>query len=114
MSTALYLTPPPDVPMFVYKLYTVSSIHSLIEWSKKEYKDVLNIYAKRGDFRSFKWVNENCSPMLVLAKMKNFRAILAQLNTEKVWNRLSREDKRFIVGAYELYEMLQKSSQLVQ
>lgn len=113
MSTALYLTPPPDTPIFMYKVYTVSSIRSLIEWSKKEYNDVLNIYAKRGDFRSFKWVNENCSPMLVLAKMKNFRTILAQLNSEAVWKKLSREDKRFIIAAYELYELSTKTTLLV-
>jgi len=112
-QSARYYTAPPDLPAYMYKDYTVSSVSQLIAWSKKEYNDALRKYASRGEFATVKMLSDNYSPMRLLAEMNGFRKIVSILvRDSRIFNRLSWRDRIFIRRAYEIYEKLGSTSQL--
>lgn len=100
-----YIVPPPSLPTFMYKHYALSSLQSLIEWAKSEHQARLVYCAENGYWREFKRLNEDYSPIRVLAEVKGFRKICAAL-TQDGYNQLSGRERVFIRRAYEMREIL--------
>lgn len=105
MNGSQYITPPPDLPMFLYRRYAKSSLQKLIEWAKAEHQARLVFCAEHGYWREFKRLNEEYSPIRVLAEIKGFRRICANL-TQEGYNQLSGRERVFIRRAYEFRELL--------
>lgn len=105
--TQQYITPPPDLPMFVHKHYPEKTLPQLIVWAQREFQDRLIHCAERGYFRTLKYLNEEYSPIRILAEMSGFRKICSYLiNNEKGWNKMTVRERRFIRSAYELRDLL--------
>lgn len=101
-----HVVPPPSVPDFMYKGYS-QPFRNLIIWAKEEYQARLDYCAKRGYFRQHQVYTKNYSPMRVLAEMSGFRRFCS-LMTDKAWSGLSRAERKFIVGAFELRDILMR------
>lgn len=108
MTTARYFTPPPNnQPDFIYKRYGSRVAKDLIGWAKKEYNDALRLFAKRGAWKTVRYLSRECSAMRVLAEMPEFRRIVSLMAGDiEDWNKLDRGDRIFIRNAYEIYEAL--------
>ncbi len=103
-----YINKPPDFPMFMYKNRPEYVLPALIEWANKEYSDGLDFCAKRGYYREYKYINEEYSPLRILAEMSGFRKICAyaEQGSMEGWNRMPREHREFIMRSYELRDLL--------
>lgn len=102
MSTE-YITPPPNVPFFLFNRAVV--LKNMIEWAKKEHAARIQFCADRGYYRELKRLNEDYSPMRVLAEVNGFRRICAKI-TESVWNELTGRERVFIRRSFEIRQLL--------
>lgn len=103
--TIQYIVQPESVPDFLAWRHT--NIERLIRWAKEEHQRWLMFCAEKGYYRYLKVLNEEYSPIRFLAELHGFRKICAGLQShEREWNKLSREDRKFIVSAYNLREAL--------
>lgn len=114
-QSARYYNPiPVGNPDFIYRRYPnsiVTDAEKMIAWAKREYNDALRMFAKRGQFDTVRSLSQNYSPMRLLAEAQGFRKMVAFLVQDAdVWNQLSGRDRVFIRRAWEIYEMLRKSS----
>lgn len=98
-----YFTQPPDVPLFLCG--RASNLRNLIEWATKEYQTAIVITTKRGMFKTLKHLSEEYSPIRILAEMKNFRRICANIKRDD-WNELSGRERVFIRRAFEMRDAL--------
>ena len=98
-----YITPPPNLPMFLYR--RPSALKNLIYWARKEHSDRMMYCINHGYWKEFKRLNEDYSPMRVLAEMKNFRKICTTL-TQGSWDQLTGRERVFIRRAFELGGLL--------
>lgn len=103
-SSVQYFVQPPSVPEYMYKRYA-TSLEDLVDWAKQEHRRWLQKSAERGYWKTVKHLNEEYSPIRILAEMKGFRRVCA-LITDDVWRKLNRHDRDFIIAAYELRDML--------
>lgn len=101
-----YITPPPDIPPFIYKHYS-NSYTKLIDWAKKEHRDRLKFCAKHGYFKEWKRLHEDYSPIRILAEVGFLGKITASI-TPATWRRLSKEEQYFIIRAVELRVLLRQ------
>ena len=102
-----YIIPPPDLPMFLHKNRPEYTLPQLITWANKEHRSRLRYCAKNGYYREWKRLNDDYSPIRVLAEMGGFRKICSYLiNNLDGWNRLSRQERKFIESAYRLRDLL--------
>lgn len=110
MRNRQYITPPPSVPMFLYKSRPEYVLPDLIEWAIKEYNDGLEFAARRGYWKELAYVSKEYSPMRILAEMSGFRKICAyvQQGSEDGWNSLSKPQREFILRSYELQGLLSR------
>jgi hypothetical protein len=104
MNGSQYITPPPDLPAFVYKR-SLTSLRGLIAWATKEHRERLKYCAKRGYFREWKRLHEDYSPIRVLAEMNDLRKIMSVI-TQEVWDQLTMRERVFIRRAFELRGLL--------
>jgi hypothetical protein len=100
-----YIVPPPVMPNYFYKHYPLLAFRKLIEWAKTEHHARLRYCAERGYFKGVKHLNEDYSPMRVLAEVEGFRRMCAMISQEG-WNKLSGRERVFLRRAYEMREML--------
>lgn len=105
--TTQYVIPPPNIPQFLFKHYSDTMAKRLIEWAKKEFDLRIRYCADRRYYRELKWLNENSSPIRILAELPNYRKICSYF-TDESWNRLSARERSFVRRAYELREILVK------
>ena len=102
-----YVIPPPDVPLYLYKNRPEMTLPQLIRWAEAEFQSRLVYLAEHGYWRELKVMNEQWSPIRILAEMRGFRRICAFLvNNADGWNRMSTVDRRFITRAFELRDLL--------
>ena len=99
-----YITPPPNVPVFLYKTHPFALRH-LIEWAKAEHQERLQYCAERGYYRELKRLNDDYSPIRVLAEMDGLGKICAKI-TQKTWDKLTFRERVFIRRAYEMRNLL--------
>lgn len=102
-----YVIPPPDIPEFFYGNYKSVWI-DLIQWANREYKARLHYLAKNGYMREFKNMNENWSPIRILAELRGYRKFCA-LMKKSVWDSFSMRERVFIRRSYELRDLLLRS-----
>lgn len=115
MSRRYYTEPPKnglDVPYFVKNHYNYDEptafanyIKELIVWATKEYRSALRSAAERGAFRFVKFLNEEYSPMRILAESDGFKELLGLVDAEN-YNKLSIRERVFVRRAYELFRAL--------
>lgn len=105
MRDTNFILQPPSVPMFLYKSHA-GTWREHIKWARKEFQARIRYLAEHGEWKLLKWMNENSSPIRVLAELPDYPKMCAKLD-DGAWNRLSREEREFITGAYELRAMLQ-------
>jgi hypothetical protein len=108
-----YVTPPTnkrDVPFFIRKHYNYDEpavfagyVKELIVWATQEYRAALRSAAERGAFRFVKFLNEEYSPMRILAESEGFKEILKMMD-ERNYNILSGRDRIFVRRSYELFK----------
>lgn len=101
-----YVIPPPDVPEFMYKSYSSTWI-DLIQWANREYRARLHYLAKNGYVREFKVMNEEYSPIRILAELSGYRRFCSKM-TQGVWDKFSGRERVFIRRAYELRDILKR------
>jgi hypothetical protein len=106
MNGSQYITPPPDLPPFVYKR-SATSLKGLISWATKEHRERLKYCAKRGYFREWTRLHNDYSPMRVLAEMDGLRKVLSMI-TQEVWDQLTMRERVFIRRAFELRGLLSR------
>jgi hypothetical protein len=104
MSNSSYLIPPPNVPIFLYKFHS-NSLRKLIEWAKAEHRARLIWCAENGYYKELKRLNEDYSPMRVLAELTEYHKICATI-TKTIWNSLSGRERVFLRRAYEVRDLL--------
>jgi hypothetical protein len=103
-NPASYITPPPDIPYFMFKRYA-SSFERMIKWAEKEFQDRLRYCAEHGYWRTLKYLNEEYSPVRLLAEIHGFRRMCANID-QNTWNKLTGRQRVFIRRAFELRELL--------
>lgn len=103
-NPASYITPPPNIPYFLFKRYS-SSLEQMIKWAEKEFQDRLRYCAEHGYWRSLKYLNEEYSPIRILAEAHGFRKMCSMI-TPTSWNKLSGRHRVFIRKAFELRDIL--------
>ena len=101
-----YINQPPDFPEFMFKVYA-NPIIAMIEWAKKEHRDRMVYCSRHGYYRELKMLNEEYSPIRILAEVHKFRKYCSML-TDSVWRKLTKSQRDFIIESYELREMLFK------
>lgn len=101
-----YVIPPPNVPEFMYRTYDSTWI-DLIKWANREYRARLHYLAKNGYVREWKKMNEEYSPIRILAELTGYRRLCAKMN-DGVWNRFSMRERVFIRRAFELRDYLKR------
>jgi len=94
-----------DLPAFLMKRFVVSHISEMIQWSIKEYNQAVRDLSRRGSYKAVKFLNEEYSPMRVLAETSEFKTILKLLDDVN-YNKLGYRERVFVRRAYELYESL--------
>jgi hypothetical protein len=104
-SAQQYVIEPPSLPNFIFKHFADRVAILLIEWANKEFYARLKYCAEREYYKELKWLNDNSSPIKILAEMREYRKICSYFNMEN-WNRMSAKDRRFIRKAFELREAL--------
>jgi len=105
-----YITNPPNLPAFLYKHRPEYTLPKLIAWAKQEFDDRLRYCAENGYWYELKRLNDEYSPMRVLAEMSGFRRICANVvNNQAGWNKLSGRDRVFIRRSYELRDLLMRN-----
>lgn len=103
-NPASYITPPPAIPEFMFKRYA-SSLEAMIEWAEKEFQDRLKYCASHGYWKTLKYLNEEYSPVRLLAETHGFRKMCAMI-TPQSWNKLTGRHRVFIRKAFELRDIL--------
>jgi hypothetical protein len=103
-NPASYLTPPPNIPYFMFKRYS-NAYEKMIAWAEKEFQDRLIYCADHGYWKTLKYLNEEYSPLRILAEVHGFRHMCSMLN-QAVWNKLSGRHRVFIRKSYELRDIL--------
>lgn len=103
-----YVLAPPDVPRFFYGSYE-SSWRDLIYWAKREHIARLRYLAERGYVKEFRQFQREWSPIRILAELPGFRRFCALL-TDRVWKRLLREEREFIISCAKLRDLLKRDS----
>lgn len=101
-----YVIPPPDVPEFMYKTYDSAWI-DLIKWANREYRARLHYLAKNGYVREWKVMNEEYSPIRILAELSGYRRFCSKM-TQSVWDKFTGRERVFIRRAYELRDILKR------
>ena len=105
MRNRQYINPPPIFPDYIIKHYPHRVMRELMEWSKKEFHDRLIYLSEHGYWKELRRMNENWSPIRILAEMKGFRKMCAYINNEK-YNQFTGRERVFIRRAYELRDLL--------
>ena len=101
-----YVIPPPQIPMFMFKHYG-RAWRQLIQWSKDEFQARLVYLSEHGYWKELKKMNEEYSPIRILAELHGYRRMCANM-TQKVYDDISGRERVFIRRAYELRDMLLK------
>lgn len=107
MNGSQYVIQPPEFPEFLFRAYS-RPLEELIEWAQKEYQARLLYCSQRGYMREYRIVNEQYSPIRILAELSGFGRFCS-VTTSQVWGRLSRKKRGFIMASYELRELLLKN-----
>lgn len=103
-NPASYITQPPNIPYFLYKHHS-TAITQMIAWAEKEFQDRLIYCAEHGYWRTLKYLNEEYSPIRILAEAHGFRKICSMIN-QTAWNKLTGRQRVFVRKAFELREIL--------
>src|SRR5215207_5038969 len=110
-----YLVQPPSIPMFLYKFYPAVTLRKLIEWSKQEHLARLRYCAENGYYKELKRLNEDYSPMMVLAELNGFRKIASRVvQNVRGWNELSGRERVFVRRAYEIRNFLFRTAKVAR
>ena len=105
-----YVVNPPNIPMFIHKNYPQQTLPKLIQWAEKEFDARLKYCAENGYWYELKRLNEEYSPMRILAEMSGFRKICAYLqNNQRGWNELTGRQRVFVRRSYELRDLLMRN-----
>lgn len=105
-----YITPPPDIPEFLYKS-NATAWRNLIVWAHQEHKSWRMYLARNGYYKELKYFENNISPVVILAQSPRFRklcAFLAQDPNQRVWDSFSLRERSFIRRAYGLRDLLHR------
>lgn len=98
-----YFVKPPSVPIFLSG--RVTYLRRLMQWAKEEHSRWLQMSIRRGYFETVKYLNEEYSPVRLLAEIQGFRRICARI-TQRDWDNLTGRERVFIRRAFELRELL--------
>lgn len=103
-----YVIQPPSFPTPVFRVSSIPYAE-LMEWAKMEYSARLDYCVRRGYWHEHRILTSNYSPVRILSELSGFRRYCSMM-TERVWNKFSRPERRFLVDALELRDLLLKSS----
>jgi len=85
MNRIQYIQQPPDVPFFLTS--RASYLRNLIRWAKDEHQRWIMRCTEGGYYRYLKVLNEEYSPIRMLAEMPQFRRICANISQYE-WDKL--------------------------
>lgn len=103
-SSTQYIIQPPDVPEFLYKR-NYQAWKQLIDWAKAEFQARLIYLSENGYWKELRNLNQNYSPMRILAEMSGYRKLCSLLSGE-LWNELTGRERVFIRRSFELRDIL--------
>jgi hypothetical protein len=89
----------------MFRFFTARLVRELIAWAKNEHRARLRWCAERGYFRELKRLNEDYSPIRVLAEIEEYRQICANIS-QKGWDSLTGRERVFIRRAFEMRNLL--------
>jgi hypothetical protein len=100
-----YVIQPPDLPEYLFK-YSMTPYELLVEWANKEFQARLQYCAEHGYFKELKRLNDNWSPIRILAEMHNFRKLVSYLQYNKEWPASKGRTRHSIIQAANMRDML--------
>lgn len=104
MNNTQFITPPPDIPLFVYKR-SASALVELIKWANKEWIDRVKYCAHHGYLKEHTRLTKDYSPIRILAEIPGYRKICANVS-QSSWDGLNSRQRSFIRRALELRDLL--------
>jgi len=106
MRNTQYCIQPPTFPMFMFK-HNQSVWNKLVQWSKDEFQARLVYLSEHGYWRELKKMNEEYSPIRILAELHGYRRMCANM-TQELYDSFSGRERVFIRRAFELRDLLLK------
>ena len=102
-----YYVQPPSIPDFLYG-HSLQAWRNLMVWSYQEYRIRLQKLSRGGYYKELTEQSNNFSPVRILAESHKFRKYCALLakSGASVWKQMSKDERKFIMAAYEMRELL--------
>lgn len=99
-AASQYITPLPDFPDFVVKLFVISIMRKLIKWATREYRDRIRYMTVHSYYKQLEWMSKNDTPQKILSRHPRFLKWCSYLNSEN-YNQLDARDRAFIRKAFD-------------
>lgn len=99
-----YVIDPPNIPEFLYR-HNSYAWRQLVAWAKNEFQARLVYLAEHGYWKELRYMNDNESPVTILAEMHGYRKLCA-IMSDRVWDCFTARERSFVRKAYDLRDLL--------